>query len=268
MPCPIDSAAWLFYSFIRTLTVVKLDGLDNDDERCGICFEDYSACGSDIAVRLPCSHVLGRACLIQWLNPFGNAAKAQCPLCRRELYPPINLCEPCRTHSSAIYGESVFAEMLQLDHKNPTFFELTMTMTTRQPNKMLAMWRHCIDWQKEDSEKYGADAEAGQIDRFRLYALEIEHRAVEKEFADLKDQMKDLRQQLAEKTVIASRVERAERELRRTQQRLANLEEQQVQKQVKQLWRILELANVGEGQLHQLLSRLELINFERRQQQQ
>jgi hypothetical protein len=57
---------------------------DLEDKECVICHEDLGASDSgitDFSIRTPCKHVIGAACLQNWLA----IGKTTCPYCRREL---------------------------------------------------------------------------------------------------------------------------------------------------------------------------------------
>lgn len=62
-----------------------------EGESCSICLQEYhtlcSTSGAvELAIRLPCRHVMGSVCLTSWLKNSNT-----CPLCRYELYPPEDL---------------------------------------------------------------------------------------------------------------------------------------------------------------------------------
>ena len=54
-------------------------GSGEGDESCGICLEGFGQEGGEERVKLGCGHVMGRACLSEWLV---EAETKTCPLCR------------------------------------------------------------------------------------------------------------------------------------------------------------------------------------------
>ena len=56
-------------------------------ERCDICLEEYGTLSRqkgtiEVAIRLPCNHLIGSACITIWLETNNT-----CPICRREFFP-------------------------------------------------------------------------------------------------------------------------------------------------------------------------------------
>lgn len=78
------------HNFVAQLPVVSKSDLTYGN-RCSICREIYGTniTGSGIicedAIRLPCGHEFGHACISSWLSP--EEGKNTCPLCRYELFP-------------------------------------------------------------------------------------------------------------------------------------------------------------------------------------
>ena len=76
----------------QLLTVVNIKDLGSEHRHCGICREDYSEILVDVsqlcqetdlpgpeqehAVSLPCSHVFGKKCVVDWLMRYDT-----CPWC-------------------------------------------------------------------------------------------------------------------------------------------------------------------------------------------
>ena len=74
------SEAFLYILFQES-NVVSLEG-----EHCGICLEEYNTLSRETgmieaAIRLPCNHVIGSACIATWLKDTNT-----CPICRREFF--------------------------------------------------------------------------------------------------------------------------------------------------------------------------------------
>ena len=57
-------------------------GHDEDDQRCGICYETYT----EDPIKLPCGHRFDSQCLLYWLSE-AHSGMNTCPVCRRELFP-------------------------------------------------------------------------------------------------------------------------------------------------------------------------------------
>ncbi|KAL8791778.1 MAG: hypothetical protein Q9195_005654 [Heterodermia aff. obscurata] len=76
--------------YIQSLLRVSPQELEEDKD-CHICMLQYYARTTDegpveVPVRLPCSHILGSACLWQWLM-----TSTTCPICRRVILPGSDL---------------------------------------------------------------------------------------------------------------------------------------------------------------------------------
>ena len=77
--------------FIHSLNCVEARYLPEGDRACGICgitFEEGEA--PDFAVRLPCSHLIGKECLRDMLKPKeeGGSGKTSCYRCRQPMAIP------------------------------------------------------------------------------------------------------------------------------------------------------------------------------------
>ena len=75
--------------FIRQLPRVSKKDLNNDS--CSICFREYETTpssdeASEIAIRLPCGHVMGLECISTWLLAEAGGRNNSCPYCRRKLF--------------------------------------------------------------------------------------------------------------------------------------------------------------------------------------
>lgn len=115
-----DAEVWQAIRVFNELKVVDLLEIDPEDRTCSICMHPYDDLENGgilhVAVRLPCSHVFGKVCLAEWITPFGawkhtldaewEEAKgwfetqfvdfngsADCPFCRRELFPKLEFAE-------------------------------------------------------------------------------------------------------------------------------------------------------------------------------
>lgn len=83
--------------FLNQLSAVPY--ADLTETNCPICSEDYNTTDTDGSiveqpVRLPCNHIVGRACITIWLFP-SEQAKNTCPFCRREFFE----------HDAIVYGD-------------------------------------------------------------------------------------------------------------------------------------------------------------------
>lgn len=77
--------------FIHSLPSVEAKDLPEGDRACGICgipFEEGET--PDFAVRLPCSHLIGKECLRDMLAPKeeGGSGKTSCYRCRQPMAIP------------------------------------------------------------------------------------------------------------------------------------------------------------------------------------
>ena len=73
------SAAAKLLGFLPT---VNVSVLSEDKRSCPICTEHFSAADKPILIK--CNHVVGRACLEQWILSRHNS----CPLCRATIFEP------------------------------------------------------------------------------------------------------------------------------------------------------------------------------------
>lgn len=73
--------------------VVSDNGPAHSDDVCLICFvkhhhENPETFSTEHPCRLPCGHIIGRACAAKWLRPHPEGSNANsCPFCRRRLFP-------------------------------------------------------------------------------------------------------------------------------------------------------------------------------------
>ncbi|KAL9065058.1 MAG: hypothetical protein Q9161_008477 [Pseudevernia consocians] len=63
------------------------NSVHNPEERCTICLEEYGTLSRDtgnleVAIRLPCNHTVGSACIATWLRSNNT-----CPVCRHAFFP-------------------------------------------------------------------------------------------------------------------------------------------------------------------------------------
>ena len=77
-------------AFLRQLPKVEKDILPKGSD-CPICQEKYGTISpntwsTEVALRLPCQHIVGSECIRLWLHP-DEAAKNTCPYCRYEFFP-------------------------------------------------------------------------------------------------------------------------------------------------------------------------------------
>ena len=64
------------------LPAVNISALSEDKRSCPICTEHFSAADKPILIK--CNHVVGRACIEQWILSRHNS----CPLCRATIFEP------------------------------------------------------------------------------------------------------------------------------------------------------------------------------------
>ena len=64
------------------LPAVNVGALSEDKRSCPICTEHFSAADKPILIK--CNHVVGRACIEQWILSGHNS----CPLCRATIFEP------------------------------------------------------------------------------------------------------------------------------------------------------------------------------------
>lgn len=70
-PCQPLESVQCCSKFLHNLPTVKLEDMDKDDRKCMIRFEEfYKGKDDEQAVRLPCTHIIGRRCLIRNVNPL------------------------------------------------------------------------------------------------------------------------------------------------------------------------------------------------------
>ena len=90
MPSAEQRASYLQLSnekieaFVHGLPVHVILDLPADSRDCAICLEKYyGPYQRECPVRLPCNHVLGKACLLTWFkSPATNRKNNACPVCR------------------------------------------------------------------------------------------------------------------------------------------------------------------------------------------
>ena len=69
------------YELLQKSNIASLEG-----EKCVICLDKYNTPSretgtSEVAIRLPCNHIIGSACIATWLKDHNS-----CPICRREFF--------------------------------------------------------------------------------------------------------------------------------------------------------------------------------------
>lgn len=71
-------------TFLESLPVLSLADLAKDSRECLICLDPYQTSPhKSVPVRLPCGHVIGKDCLLQWLKSSPeNHNNNACPICR------------------------------------------------------------------------------------------------------------------------------------------------------------------------------------------
>ena len=92
--------------FLHHLPQIPITDLPPNSE-CPICKDEYYTTNevgsSEIAVMLPCQHVIGGSCIKSWLSPT-KEAKNSCPYCRREFFPLQTSPEPDDGHGNDEFG--------------------------------------------------------------------------------------------------------------------------------------------------------------------
>ena len=85
-------AMWEVENFIRSLGVVPVETLAKGERNCLICtirYERFSPESGirELAVKIPCGHILGGNCLRKMLQrkTSGGAQQSQCPFCRAKI---------------------------------------------------------------------------------------------------------------------------------------------------------------------------------------
>ena len=87
---------WEVISWIDTLERVPLSAISTGEvyPECAICKTHYRRIPASASegtperpVILPCKHILGEACLLNWLTPDRGASNF-CPICRNKLFSP------------------------------------------------------------------------------------------------------------------------------------------------------------------------------------
>lgn len=80
-------------AFLRRLLRIEnsVQEQPNGSRECYICYTEYGTlCETtgtvEVAIRLPCQHIVGSRCIATWLDPTGNAANT-CPVCRHVFFP-------------------------------------------------------------------------------------------------------------------------------------------------------------------------------------
>ena len=75
-------------TFVDTLPILILDLLPEDHRNCPVCLERYSQ-QSEQPIRVPCGHIIGKNCLLTWLQSAprnANNNTNKCPICRAVLF--------------------------------------------------------------------------------------------------------------------------------------------------------------------------------------
>ena len=73
-------------AFLHELLQMQ-NSVTSKGERCSVCLEEYGTLSRqkgtlEVAIRLPCNHLIGSACIAIWLEKNNT-----CPICRREFFP-------------------------------------------------------------------------------------------------------------------------------------------------------------------------------------
>lgn len=82
------------FAFVESLELLEPSKLPEDSRECPICVQPYRLVSEQmqnnrtcVAVRLPCKHVVGKWCLLKWVNPFDDVNNNQCPYVGGNLLP-------------------------------------------------------------------------------------------------------------------------------------------------------------------------------------
>lgn len=86
-PSPYLALIQIFQQhFDERAPAVNINDLDKDDRQCNICTAPYrSGEDQERPIRLPCGHVFGRDCILEWLSPFEKEYHNSCPTCRANI---------------------------------------------------------------------------------------------------------------------------------------------------------------------------------------
>ena len=96
-PCRPAEAMLRYNIFILGLPTINselLDLLDEHDRKCGICLENFTKNGPYKPLRLPCSQVIGKECLMINMDPLEHGDD-RCPFCRQQIYEAMSVCDSC-----------------------------------------------------------------------------------------------------------------------------------------------------------------------------
>ena len=163
MGCLVDEAVLQCCHFLLDLPVVALEDPDMGNSNYRICLDDYL--GADEAVRLPCSHIVGRNCLSKLIDPLGPSDNL-CPYCRQVMYEQIEICPQCRENVSDAADESptevppLVSNLVQTFAHDREKFEIIAGYATKAHS--LAPLRCYMEYMADDRLKMPAtEAELG-----------------------------------------------------------------------------------------------------------
>lgn len=117
-PITTSTSTFDIIKFISQLPRVELQdlGKERDEDRCSICYishgtENLGTFYQENPVKLPCSHIFGRACISKWLKPGPEGSNSNtCPNCRYKLFEPWPPVIPAR---SAVTEQATHRAMLE-----------------------------------------------------------------------------------------------------------------------------------------------------------
>ena len=115
--------------YILSLPIINKNTLPDEHKSCHICMEDFKAQTAhtlELPVRLPCSHILGTICMINWLSSNGDKSPRGCPMCRAELLPQAQrpLAQPPLAQQPLLEARSAQRRGTRLRRRNEAFDEV------------------------------------------------------------------------------------------------------------------------------------------------
>ena len=128
-------------SFVDALPVHVMLDVPAKEQDCAICMEKYYGPHQrECPVRLPCNHVLGKACLLTWLkSPPSNRNNNCCPVCRTvllERVPIFPAMDDFPDDPSSGYDTSDYSEWNALTDDNPTRRNQAREFIARQRSEL------------------------------------------------------------------------------------------------------------------------------------
>lgn len=128
---------------------------DEDESACAVCCEHIGSVRADgsmeVRYKLPCSHMFGNLCILQWLQ---MSPQQDCPICRRRMVhigcghlimphdastaPPTISEEKMPKQCIRCRGEDILATILQAEHERLQAAEAALRGMQRSLPKFLS----------------------------------------------------------------------------------------------------------------------------------